>query len=95
MLVSTVVPAGMFPLFPIWQTTNPSLSITVHNSLNTVTESETDKTVRCARCTHSFRLVCTEEAGVMALLDHDVGDTGLVVLLQLDTGVADRQQLVV
>ena len=31
----------------------------------------------------------------MAFLDHDVGDAGLVVLLQLDAGVPDRQQLVV
>ncbi|KAG7283334.1 hypothetical protein CRUP_000860 [Coryphaenoides rupestris] len=36
-----------------------------------------------------------EEAGVMAFLDHDVGDARLVVLLQLDAGIPDGQQLIV
>jgi hypothetical protein len=45
--------------------------------------------------THSLRLVGTEEACVVALLDHDVGDTRLVVLLQLDARIPDGQKLVV
>ena len=45
--------------------------------------------------THSLRLVGTEQPGVVSLLHHDVGDAGLVVLLQLDAGIANSQQLIV
>ena len=44
---------------------------------------------------HSFRLVSTEEACVVAFLHHDVGDAWLIVLLQLDARVSDGQELVV
>ena len=39
-------------------------------------------------------LVGTEQSGVMTLLDHDEGDAGLVVWLQLDAGLSDGGQLV-
>ena len=39
-------------------------------------------------------LVGTEQSGVMTLLDHNEGDAGLVVSLQLDAGLSDGRQLV-
>lgn len=47
------------------------------------------------RSAHPLVLVCAEEPGVMPLLDDDVGDARLVILLQFDAGVSDRQELVV
>ena len=39
--------------------------------------------------------VCFENwPGVVALLDHDEGDAGLVVWLELDAGLANSSQLV-
>ncbi len=49
----------------------------------------------CFADAHSFRFIRAEEAGVVALLHDYVGDARLVVLLQLDAGVSDGQQLVV
>lgn len=45
--------------------------------------------------THPLILVCTEETGVMPLLDDDVGDARLVILFQFDAGVSDCQELIV
>ena len=44
---------------------------------------------------HPFVAVGTEEAGVVTLLHHDVGDARLVLLLQGDARLPDGQQLVV
>ena len=41
-----------------------------------------------------FFLVWAEESGVMALLNDDEGDAGLVVGLQLDAGLTNGGQLV-
>lgn len=43
--------------------------------------------------THPLILVCTEEACMVALLHYDECDPWLIVLLQLDTGLSDGQQL--
>lgn len=49
-----------------------------------------------AHCsTHPLILVCTEETGVMPLLDDDVGDARLVILFQFDAGISDCQELIV
>lgn len=45
--------------------------------------------------THPFIAIRTEEACVMAFLYDDVGDPRLVLLLQADAGLPDRQQLIV
>lgn len=45
--------------------------------------------------THPLGAICTEEPCVMSFLHDDVGDPRLVVLLQADAGLPDRQQLVV
>lgn len=43
--------------------------------------------------THPLILVCAEEACMVALLHHDERDPRLIVLLQLDAGLSDGQQL--
>lgn len=55
---------------------------------NRKTEGETKKV-------YPFRLISTEEACVVTFLHHDVGDTRLIVLLQLYARISDGQQLVV
>lgn len=91
MLVSTVVPAGMFPLFPICpKITQGKKQVSKYENLvaNRKTEGKTKKV-------YPFRFISTEEACVVTFLHHDVGDTRLIVLFQLYARISDGQQLVV
>lgn len=49
----------------------------------------------CASVTHSLVSVGAEEACMVAFLHNNVGNAGLVLLFQADTGLTDGQQLVV
>ena len=43
---------------------------------------------------HSFRLVSTEEACVVAFLHNNIGDARLIVFLQLNARIPDSQELI-
>ena len=90
MSVSTVVPAGMFPLRP----TCTQTQLHQHNKSKCVCKCTRVSSVYVSG-SHPLIAVGAEKASVMAFLDHDVGDARLVVLLKADTGLPDRQQLVV
>lgn len=88
MLVSTVVPAGILPLLPIWKRKGDKYKY--RHVIKTFQEG-----LKQQWSTHPLRFVGTEEACVVAFLYHDVRDTRLVVFLQLYACISDGQKLIV
>lgn len=90
MSVSTVVPAGMFPLRPTWVRGRNG-----RQRLSTLPKVQEDSETRRDSLTHPLVAIRAEQARVVALLHDDVSDAWLIVLLQTDAGLPDGQELIV